>query len=117
MTSRSGRGSPMSTSHGSVAQCCVTAAVQRWGSGLQNISSTWPAARIRASTSPTEGSSGSSGHCRNPGGSGSVQVGSAGEVRASPVSLQYGLQGPCQDGQIAVVDPPVVQLAGELAEQ
>jgi hypothetical protein len=46
-----------------------------------------------------------------------VQVGSAGEVRSSPVSLKYGLQGSRQSGQVAVVDPFVVQLAGELAEQ
>jgi hypothetical protein len=38
-------------------------------------------------------------------------------VRAAPVRLQYGLQGPRQGGQVAVVHPPVVQLAGELAEQ
>ena len=46
-----------------------------------------------------------------------MQVGSAGEVRTSPVSLQYGIQGPRTGWQVTVVDPPVIQLAGELAEQ
>ena len=47
----------------------------------------------------------------------SVHVGSAGEVGASPVALQYRLECPRQGGQVAVVDPPVVKLADELAEQ
>lgn len=47
----------------------------------------------------------------------SVQVGSAGEVGASPVALQYRLECPRQGGQVAVVDPPVAKLADELAEQ
>ncbi len=47
----------------------------------------------------------------------SVQVGSAGEVGASPVALQYGLECPRQGGQVAVVDPSVVKLADELVEQ
>lgn len=38
-------------------------------------------------------------------------------MRSSPVPLQYGLQGPRYGGQVTVVDPPVVQLAGELTEQ
>jgi hypothetical protein len=38
-------------------------------------------------------------------------------VRSSPVRLQYGLQGARQGWQVAVVHPPVVQLAGEVAEQ
>src|SRR5687768_5282372 len=66
---------------------------------------------------PTGGLSGSFWLLQNYWSLGSEQVGSAGEVRSSPVPLQYGLQGPRQSRQVAVVDPSVVQLAGELAEQ
>jgi hypothetical protein len=37
-------------------------------------------------------------------------------VGAPPVSLQYGLQFPCQGGKVAVVDAAVVDLVGEFAE-
>ena len=47
----------------------------------------------------------------------SVHVGSAGELGASPVALQCRLECPRQGGQVAVVDPPVVKLTDELAEQ
>ena len=40
-----------------------------------------------------------------------MHLGSAGEVGASPVALQYRLERPRQGGQVAVVDPPVVKLA------
>jgi hypothetical protein len=53
---------------------------------------------------------------RTSGASSSADVEGAGEVGASPVGLQYGLSSPSQGGQVPVVDPPVVQLAGELAE-
>jgi hypothetical protein len=47
----------------------------------------------------------------------SVHGAGAGPVGAPPVCLQYRLQRPGEDGEVAVVDAAVVQLAGELAEQ
>jgi hypothetical protein len=66
---------------------------------------------------PTGGLSGSRRYCRSTGGARSVRERGAGEARSSPVRRQYGLHRPRDRGQVAVVDPPVVQLAGELAEQ
>src|SRR3954452_24033118 len=92
VTSRSGCGLLMSASPGSIARFCVTAAPQRWGGGLQNISSPSPTTRARAFERAdwrrVERLLLATAEALKLG---SEQVGSAAELGASPGDLQYGL--------------------------
>ncbi|SFL71697.1 hypothetical protein SAMN04488085_11626 [Geodermatophilus ruber] len=93
------------------------ASLRQWGSGLPPTSSSSPARRTWPCAGDWRLERRAAAGWRSSGASDSAHIGGAGEVGPSPVGLQYGLQCPRKGRQVAVVDPPVVQLAGELAEQ